>query len=96
MVYLKPQNPIQLNENYIYPLTTADQVMLGNGNRLNSLFKKTIKENVTLQVANWSNTKPYTQTITLNYSELDAAQKEYEKEQFNEYKESLEILGIEI
>jgi hypothetical protein len=31
-----------------------------------------------------------------NYDELDAAQREYEKEQFNEYKESLEILGIEI
>lgn len=52
MAYLKPQTPIQLNENYIYPLTTADQVMLDNGNRLNSLFKKTIKETATLQVAN--------------------------------------------
>ena len=25
--YLKPQSPIQLNDNYIYPLTTADQVI---------------------------------------------------------------------
>lgn len=31
-----------------------------------------------------------------NYDELDAAQRKYEKEQFNEYKKSLEILGIEI
>ena len=71
MSYLKPQTPIQLNENYIYPLTTADQVILNNGNRLNSLFKKTIKENATLQVANWSDTKPYTQTITLTESTDD-------------------------
>jgi hypothetical protein len=66
--YLKPQTPIQLNDNYIYPLTTADQVILNDGNRLNSLFKKTIKENVTLNASNWSDTKPYTQTITLTYS----------------------------
>lgn len=31
-----------------------------------------------------------------NYDELDAAQREYEKEQLTEYKDSLEILGIEI
>lgn len=66
--YLKPQTPIEFNNNYIYPLTTVDQVIIGNGERLNSLFKKTIKENVTLNAANWSNTKPYTQTITLTYS----------------------------
>lgn len=31
-----------------------------------------------------------------NYSELDAAQREYEREQFNKYKESLETLGVEV
>ena len=31
-----------------------------------------------------------------DYSELDVAQRKYEREQFNEYKESLEILGIEV
>lgn len=31
-----------------------------------------------------------------NYSELDAVQREYEREQFNEYKESLETLGVEL
>ncbi len=69
--YLKPQTPIQLNENYIYPLTTADQVILNNGNRLNSLFKKTIKETVVLRTTSWSETKPYTQTITLTESTDD-------------------------
>ena len=31
-----------------------------------------------------------------NYSELDAAQREYEKEQLTEYKESLLELGVEV
>ena len=68
MSYLKPQTPIQLEDNYIYPLTTADQVIVGNGNRLNSLFKKTIQENIILRASNWSETLPYTQTITLTES----------------------------
>lgn len=67
--YLKPQTPLQhQNGNYIYPLTTVDQVIIDKDNRLNSLFKKTIKEIVTLHVAGWSDTKPYAQTITLNHS----------------------------
>lgn len=67
--YLKPQTPLQHQSgDYIYPLTTSDQIIIDKDNRLNSLFKKTIKEIVTLQVAGWSDTKPYTQTITLNHS----------------------------
>lgn len=31
-----------------------------------------------------------------NYDELDAAQREYERNQFNEYKESLLELGVEV
>lgn len=65
MSYLKPQTPIELGGNYIYPLTTADQVIIDNGNRLNSLFKKTIQETVVLKAYNWSESAPYTQTITL-------------------------------
>lgn len=71
MPYLKPQNPIKLGEDYIYPLTTSDQVILNNGNRLNSLFKKTIRENITLLSSDWSEVIPYTQTITLNESTDD-------------------------
>ena len=33
MAYLKPQSPIKNGEDYIYPLTTYDQVILENGNR---------------------------------------------------------------
>lgn len=35
MTYLKPQSPIQLKDNYVYPLTTDDQVIREKGGRLN-------------------------------------------------------------
>ena len=34
MAYLKPQSPIIYTEDHVYPLTTADQVILANGKRL--------------------------------------------------------------
>lgn len=34
MAYVKPQSPIKYNEYNVYPLTTADQVILSDGNRL--------------------------------------------------------------
>lgn len=38
MAYLKPQSPLKHKDgDYFYPLTTVDQVILENGNRLNSL-----------------------------------------------------------
>ena len=33
-IYYKPQSPIQSGEDFIYPLTTADQVILSDGSRL--------------------------------------------------------------
>lgn len=33
MTYLKPQSPIKFQEDHIYPLTTADQVILEDGSR---------------------------------------------------------------
>ena len=33
-VYYKPQSPIQSGEDFIYPITTADQVILSDGSRL--------------------------------------------------------------
>lgn len=39
MAYLKPQSPLQHKDgDYFYPLTTADQVILPDGSRLNSNF----------------------------------------------------------
>lgn len=34
MAYLKPQYPLKNGENYIYPPTTGDQVILSDGSRL--------------------------------------------------------------
>lgn len=34
--YLKPQSPLQIGSDFVYPLTTADQVILNDGTRLNS------------------------------------------------------------
>ena len=37
MAYLKPQSPLQYKDgDYFYPLTTADQVVMKDGSRLNS------------------------------------------------------------
>lgn len=36
MAYLKPQSPLQKGTDYIYPLTTADQVLVGDEERLNA------------------------------------------------------------
>jgi hypothetical protein len=37
--FLKPQNPLRKGEAYIYPLTTVDQVILEDNNRLNSALE---------------------------------------------------------
>lgn len=34
MAYLKPQSPMKNGDNYIYPLTTIDQVIKADGSRL--------------------------------------------------------------
>ena len=67
MAYLKPQTPLKDREgDFFYPLTTIDQVVMEGGGRLNSVFKSTVKIPVTVLADNWSNTAPYTQTITLD------------------------------
>lgn len=39
MAYLKPQSPIKDRDgDYIYPLTTVDQVIMPDGSRLNNLL----------------------------------------------------------
>ena len=35
MAYLKPQSPIKNGENYIYPLTMHDQIIMSDGSRFN-------------------------------------------------------------
>lgn len=69
MAYLKPQSPLQYKDgDYFYPLTTADQVILEDGNRLNTVFKHTVKTNATLLASGWSESSPYIQAVTINES----------------------------
>lgn len=73
--YLKPQSPIQLNDNYIYPLTTIDQVIMPDGDRLNVTIdnlNKKVEQRVTtetlkgvLSVNSWSNDPPFIQSINI-------------------------------
>ena len=37
MAYLKPQSPIKYKEDHIYPLTTVDQVIMEDGQRLSGV-----------------------------------------------------------
>lgn len=37
MAYLKPQSPIKYKEDHIYPLTTVDQIIMDDGNRLSGV-----------------------------------------------------------
>ena len=43
MAYLKPQSPIKNGEDYIYPLTTIDQIIMADGSRLGGNGKINIK-----------------------------------------------------
>ena len=74
-IYLKPQSPLyhKTEDAYFYPLTTADQIIMEDGNRLNTVFKSTVRKTVTLLANNWSAKAPYTQTITffdVNFDDL--------------------------
>ena len=40
MAILKPQKPLMVNEQEIYPLTCAEQVIMEDGSRLNAYVKK--------------------------------------------------------
>lgn len=40
MAFLKPQNPIKKGEDFIYPLTTEDQVMALDGSRISTKYIK--------------------------------------------------------
>lgn len=40
MAIQKPQKPLTVNEQEIYPLTSADQVIMDSGERLNAAMEK--------------------------------------------------------
>lgn len=46
MAYLKPQSPIKDKDgDYIYPLTTVDQVILKDGSRMSKVFNPAQNDN---------------------------------------------------
>lgn len=40
MAIQKPQKPLMVNEQELYPLTSADQVVMDSGERLNAAMEK--------------------------------------------------------
>ena len=40
--YLKPQSPLQIGSDFIYPITTTDQILTDDGSRLNAKYITTI------------------------------------------------------
>ena len=75
--YVKPQSPLyhKTEDAYFYPLTTADQVIMEDGGRLNVKLD-VLSENIeniattetfkgTLLANNWSSSAPFTQTVNI-------------------------------
>lgn len=94
MAFLKPQSPLIKGNDYFYPLTTADQVIMDGGYRLDQIVGKVEKSAVTLYQNGWSAAAPYSYSIVVNgladdlnmqvfphYSE-DFAEKQALKEEF--------------
>lgn len=69
MAYLKPQSPLIIGEDHIYPLTTYDQIINKDGNRVSELVDgKDISYlySATFDLDSWSgSSSPYTQTVAL-------------------------------
>lgn len=70
MANYKPQSPLIINNNGIYPLTTHDQIIMEDGTRsLTSLISQkatTARYSVTLSSSGWSSSAPYTQTVNVS------------------------------
>lgn len=65
MAFLKPQSPLARGDDYFYPLTTADQVILSNGLRMEDMVGKTRTQTITLYQNGWSAQAPYCYSITI-------------------------------
>lgn len=69
MAYLKPQSPLIIGENHIYPLTTYDQIINKDGNRVTEIAdEKNISYlySATFDLDNWAgDSAPYSQTVPI-------------------------------
>lgn len=74
MAYIKPQSPLKLGEDHIYPLTTYDQILMPDGSRWEGLLDTGNKLfinrfTMTLPADSWvleNEEGPYTQQISLS------------------------------
>ena len=65
MAFLKPQSPLTKGNDYFYPLTTADQVIMQGGYRLDQIVGAVEKSTITLYANGWSAEAPYSQSIVV-------------------------------
>lgn len=66
MAFLKPQSPLSKGNDYFYPLTTADQIIMPNGMRMDEIIGKIVESTITLNVDGWSGTEvPYTYAVSV-------------------------------
>lgn len=67
MAYLKPQSPIRNKEDYIYPLTTYDQIIFPDGNRWDGLIAVQKEQTVDLLSNEWilNEDGTYTQEVAV-------------------------------
>lgn len=68
MEYLKPQSPISIGGKYIYPLTTSDQIINGNGERIKNIADTNeicYLYSAVFSISSWNGEGPYTQSATL-------------------------------
>lgn len=68
MEYLKPQSPIKIGGNYIYPLTTSDQIINGDGERIKNIADTNeicYLYSAIFSLDSWIGEGPYTQAATL-------------------------------
>lgn len=68
MAYKKPTYPLEIGEDYIYPITTYDQIINADGTRPEDIAEtKDIPYlyAATFLMSDWSGSGPYTQTKTV-------------------------------
>ena len=71
MGYVKSNTPVKVGENFVYLPTTADQVILSDGTRLEQGGKlpwvlRKISFDTVFASNGWSNTTPYIQTVVVS------------------------------
>lgn len=74
MAYLKPQAPLMQGADYVYPITTADQVVMDDNSRLSAYIANAVKFcSFSIATDGWSGSGPYTYTISKSAITSDMA-----------------------